>query len=81
MKNYDAMSKEEKLKRAAAHIFSMGLQDAADSLCRANMKYGLAKLHHMQHTHGMNPSATFVGAPDSTVTRNVRRWQSGFGYG
>ncbi len=81
MKDYETLSKEEKLKRAAAHIFSMGLQDAADSLCRVNMKYGLAKIHHMQHNHGLTPSATFVGAPDSTITRNVRRWQSGFGYG
>jgi len=81
MTSYEAMSKEEKLKRASAHIFSMGLQDAADFLCRANMKYGLAKLHHMQHTNGQSPSATFVGAPDATITRNVRRWHSGFGYG
>ncbi|MHA2378855.1 MAG: hypothetical protein ACXADO_09855 [Candidatus Thorarchaeota archaeon] len=81
MSSYEAMSKEERLKRASSHIFSMGLQDAADSLCRANMKYGLAKLHHLQHTLGLNPSATFVGAPDSTITRNVRRWENGFGYG
>lgn len=81
MTSYEGMSHEERLKRASGHIFSMGLQDAADSLCRANMKYGLAKLHHLQHTLGLNPSATFVGAPDSTITRNVRRWESGFGYG
>ncbi|MFW9944253.1 MAG: hypothetical protein ACFFB7_04590 [Candidatus Sifarchaeia archaeon] len=81
MRNYETLSKEEKLKRASVHIFSMGLQDAADSLCRANMKYGLAKLHHLQHSQGLSPSATFVGAPDATITRNVRRWQSGFGYG
>ncbi|MFQ5833174.1 MAG: hypothetical protein ACE5H4_10760 [Candidatus Thorarchaeota archaeon] len=59
----------------------MGLQDAADSLCRANMKYGLAKIHHVQHNLGLDPSATFIGAPDATITRNVRRWESGFGYG
>jgi hypothetical protein len=29
----------------------------------------------------MNPSATFIGAPDATVTRNTRRWKHGFGYG
>jgi hypothetical protein len=45
------------------------------------MKYGLAKIHWVQFQLGLEPDATFVGAPDATVTRNIRRWQSGIGYG
>ncbi|MHA2119112.1 MAG: hypothetical protein ACW98J_09340, partial [Candidatus Thorarchaeota archaeon] len=45
------------------------------------MKYGLAKIHHVLFQLGMEPDATFVGAPDATVTRNVKRWHSGLGYG
>jgi hypothetical protein len=45
------------------------------------MKYGLAKLHHVQHSMGLEPNATFIGAPDATITRNQKRWNGGFGYG
>ncbi|MHA1957177.1 MAG: hypothetical protein ACW968_09650, partial [Candidatus Thorarchaeota archaeon] len=27
------------------------------------------------------PDATFIGAPDATITRNLKRWNGGFGYG
>jgi hypothetical protein len=45
------------------------------------MKYGLAKIHYLQQQLGLPANATFIGAPDMTVTRNVNRWNSGFGYG
>jgi len=69
------------LKRAEKHIFSSGLHDSANALCIANMKYGLSKIHWVQYQIGLEPNATFISAPDATVTRNLRRWQSGLGYG
>ena len=79
--SFKDLDRNQRLERAADHVFSSGLQDSANALCIANMKYGLAKIHHVQFELGMEPNATFVGAPDATVTRNVRRWQNGLGYG
>jgi hypothetical protein len=79
--SFKDLTREQLLERSAGHIFSSGLQDSANALCVTNMKYGLAKIHHAQFQLGMEPNATFVGAPDATVTRNVKRWQSGLGYG
>ncbi|MHA1908308.1 MAG: hypothetical protein ACW98Y_13500 [Candidatus Thorarchaeota archaeon] len=45
------------------------------------MKYGLSKIHCVQNELGLAPDATFLGAPDATITRNVMRWTFGFGYG
>jgi hypothetical protein len=73
--------KDELLARAEAHIFSTGLRDGATHLCKANMKYGLAKIHWVQERLGLRPDATFVSTPDMTVSRNTARWKSGFGYG
>ena len=75
------MDKEEFLREAERHIFSMGLADSGSGLCRANMRYGLAKIHYWQESLGISPKATFIATPDMTVTRNLSRWRSGFGYG
>jgi len=75
------MDKEEFLNQAEKHIFSMGLGDSGSKLCKANMKYGLAKIHYWQESSGITPKATFISTPDMTVTRNVNRWREGFGYG
>lgn len=75
------METETRLQRAEAHIFSTALPDSGSRLGRANMRYGLAKIHWVQEQLGMRPDATFISAPDFTVTRNATRWQSGFGYG
>ncbi len=75
------MSKRDLLERAKKHIFSTGLNDVASYLCRLNMRYGLAKIHYTQWKLGMEPNATFISAPDETVTRNKVRWENGIGYG
>lgn len=75
------VNKEELLARADVHIFSTGLRDSATHLCRANMKYGIAKIHCVQERLGLKPDATFISTPDMTITRNAARWKSGFGYG
>lgn len=73
--------KKELLAKAEAHIFSTGLHDIGTRLCKANMKYGLAKIHWVQEQLGLRPDATFISTPDMTITRNAARWKSGFGYG
>lgn len=78
------MSKEEikkRLKVAKEHIFSTGIGDAGSSLCKANMVYGIAKIHYAQEQLGMETNATFISGPDETITRNGNRWKYGFGYG
>ncbi len=58
-----------------------GVGDVGEGLCAANMPYGLAKIQHVQAELGLPPDASFIGAPDATVTRNTVRWDHGFGYG
>lgn len=71
----------ELVARAEAACFFTGVGDLAERLCAANMRYGLAKIRYVQKQLGCTPDASFVGAPDATITRNVERWQAGFGYG
>lgn len=75
------MSPEAALERAKQHCFSAGTGDTGEALCVANMAYGLAKIQEVQARLGLPRDATFVGAPDATVTRNKPRWDKGFGYG
>ncbi|RLB48937.1 MAG: hypothetical protein DRJ42_22125 [Deltaproteobacteria bacterium] len=76
------MSKDDSnLERAREHCFLAGIGDVGEQLCAANMPYGIAKIQHVQRELGVPADATFVGAPDATVTRNVARWNQGFGYG
>ncbi|MCA9629914.1 MAG: hypothetical protein KC766_19720 [Myxococcales bacterium] len=58
-----------------------GVGDVGESLCEANMAFGLAKIHHVQRELGLPADASFIGATDATVTRNTKRWGQGFGYG
>ena len=69
------------LARARDRCFFLDLDDAAARLCRANMPHGIAKIHCLQEALGLPPDACYVSTPDSTVTRNLDRWASGFGYG
>jgi len=71
----------QRLERARGRGFFFDVDDAAARLCRANTAFGLAKLHWLQEQLGVEPDATYVSTPDSTVTRNIDRWTSGFGYG
>lgn len=73
--------RRERLERADQRAFYFDVGDAAARLCRANVAFGLAKLHWLQEQLGFEPDATYVSTPDSTVTRNIDRWTSGFGYG
>ncbi|MEZ4226328.1 MAG: hypothetical protein R3B13_35615 [Polyangiaceae bacterium] len=69
------------LFRAREHCFLSGVGDVGETLCALNMPYGIAKIQHVQRELGLPQDASFVGAPDATVTRNKNRWQQGFGYG
>jgi hypothetical protein len=69
------------LERAERHIFSTGINDACCRIAKANMKFGLAKMHYVQQSLGLEPNATFISSPDETITRNVTRWEEGISYG
>jgi hypothetical protein len=71
----------EALERAREHCFMAGVGDVGEGLCAANMPFGLAKIQWLQAELGLPRDASFIGAPDATVTRNTRRWVQGFGYG
>ena len=75
------MNKEEMLRNAKNHCFFIGLNDSGAELCKANTVYGIAGIHYVQNQLGITPNATFISTPDMTITRNVSRWGSGFGYG
>ncbi len=70
----DSEAKELRGK-AEERIFSLGLRDLASAMSYQNMRYGLGKVLHVAE------KAYCVFSPDATITRNVGRWQSGFGYG
>ncbi len=38
-------------------------------------------MHLVQEQLGLEPTATFIAAPDCTISRNLERWRSGIGYG
>ena len=76
-----SLSRTDLLNRAKKFYFSLGVDDGAARLCKANFYYGLAKLHYAQEKLGMVPNATFISTPDETISRNARRWASGYGYG
>ncbi|MBN2441886.1 MAG: hypothetical protein JXJ04_11080 [Spirochaetales bacterium] len=75
------MDKETLLKQAKKHCFFIGLNDSGSELCKANSVYGIAAMHYIQEKLGVKANATFITTPDMTITRNVTRWRSGFGYG
>lgn len=76
-----SIDKTELLTRARKHCFFVGMNDSGAELCKVNTPYGLASIHYIQDKLGMKPNATFISSPDMTITRNVSRWRSGFGYG
>jgi len=73
--------RRRQLAAAADACFFTGVGDLAEELCKANVRYAIAKIRHVQEALGIAPDASFVGAPDATITRNIPRWTAGFGYG
>ncbi len=69
------------LEAARERCFFFGTGDAAQDLCEANIPYGLAKIAWVQRRLGLPEDASFISAPDTTVSRNIERWADGFGYG
>ncbi len=49
----------------------------ASALAYENMRYGLGKIMYALDDYDVS----CVFGPDATITRNVERWESGFGYG
>ena len=75
------MSRGKLLSRSKQFIFSTAIEDSASKLACINSQYGLAKMHLVQSHLGMEATATFITAPDCTITRNIYRWRNGIGYG
>ncbi len=71
------MSEKELLNFAEERIFSLGLRDLASALSYENMRYGLGKMIYALDSEDVY----CVFGPDATITRNIGRWKSGFGYG
>ncbi len=80
-KNVSLLSKNELLARAEKFVFSTGINDGASHLSKSNTKYGLAQMHLILEKYGFEPKAAFISSPDETISRNIYRWSSGFGYG
>jgi len=76
-KQIPEMSKKELLKFSNERIFSLGLRDLASAMSYKNMRYGLAKIIYTLDSGDVH----CVFGPDATITRNIGRWMSGFGYG
>ncbi|HEX55094.1 MAG: hypothetical protein DRO94_04890 [Candidatus Altiarchaeales archaeon] len=76
-KRIGEMSKDELLEFARNRIFFLGLRDLAAALSYENMQYGLGKMIYALDSGDVYS----VFGPDATITRNVGRWMSGFGYG
>ena len=81
MEVIQSMGRGKLLSRSKQFIFSTAIEDSASKLSRINFRYGLAKMHLVQSYLGMDPTATFIAAPDCTITRNIERWRNGIGYG
>ena len=81
MEVHQKSSRGNLLDRAKQFIFSTAIEDSASKLCRLNFRYGLAKMHLVQAHLGMEPTTTFIAAPDCTISRNLDRWRGGIGYG
>ncbi|MCE1245446.1 MAG: hypothetical protein LWY06_02245 [Firmicutes bacterium] len=75
------MTTEDILNNAKKHCFFVCLNDSGAELCKSNAPYGIAAVHEIQKACGLEPNATFISTPDMTITRNVTRWNAGFGYG
>lgn len=71
------MSGEGLLNLAEKRIFSLGIRDIASALAYENMRYGIGKMMYAMDSD----SVYCVFGPDATITRNIERWSSGFGYG
>ncbi|KXA88733.1 hypothetical protein AKJ57_06410 [candidate division MSBL1 archaeon SCGC-AAA259A05] len=69
-------SSEGLLQLSEERIFSMGPRDLSSALSYKNMIYGLGKMISV-----LEGNVYCVLGPDASITRNKKRWSSGFGYG
>ncbi len=76
-KRISQMSQSELLDFAEDRIFSLGLRDLASAMSYENMRYGIGKMIYALDSGDV----CCVFGPDATITRNIGRWMSGFGYG
>ena len=70
------------LTLAQSRIVSFSTNDSSARLSRMNTQYGLGKIIHVLGRRGVPADSVYcVFGPDAGITRNAKRWASGFGYG
>ena len=76
------MNEKELLALAQSRIISFSTNDASARLSRLNTRYGVGKIIYALERRGVSADTVYcVFGPDAGVTRNAKRWASGFGYG
>lgn len=76
------MNEKKLLALAKSRIISFSTNDASARLSRLNTQYGVGKIIHVLSQRGVSTDTVYcVFGPDAGVTRNAKRWASGFGYG
>lgn len=74
---FSKLKAEELLKEAEKRMFFLGKRDLASALSFENMRFGIGKMLYALD----DGNVICVFGPDATITRNIGRWNSGFGYG
>lgn len=70
------------LSRASDSVYSLGVEDASAMLAEKNVAFGLAKMKTVLEDRGVDSGrVSCLFSPDGGITRNQKRWASGFGYG
>lgn len=70
------------LALAQSRIVSFSVNDSSARLSRMNTQYGLGKIIYALGRRGVPADSVYcVFGPDAGITRNAKRWASGFGYG
>ncbi len=77
MEDIRSLSGKDLLSLAEERVFSLGKRDLGSALSYKNTLYGLGKMMYALN----NSNVYCVFAPDASITRNKKRWLSGYGYG
>lgn len=81
MMSAEELNNKERLERARAHVFSLGIGDGGGKLFSANVAYGMATIHGALTELGLKDNATFVSTPDENPLFRQSDWDWGLGYG
>ena len=66
---------DERIEYAEKYLFSLGVDDAAEEVGRANAILFLAKIHYIQERLGYERHAMVIGAPDFTFQTSRQKFR------